>query len=131
MYNGKYIITGLVLFVGLLTMPFWLNMGKAAARPDPKVDTPVIKQLKEKRCIESKEFMRTEHMQMLNDWRTWVVRDGTRGYISTDGTQFNMSLQNTCMGCHSNKSQFCDQCHDYLAVKPYCWTCHIEPKENK
>lgn len=131
MYNAKPIIIGLVIFVGLFTMPFWYNMGKAAPQPDPKLDTPVIQKMKEKKCVEAKEVMRTQHMQILNDWRTNVVRDGVRGYVSTEGNKFNMSLQNTCMECHSNKAQFCDQCHNYLAVAPYCWTCHIEPKENK
>ena len=36
-----------------------------------------------------------------------------------------MSLQNECMRCHSNKKKFCDECHNYMAVKPYCWDCHI------
>jgi hypothetical protein len=34
------------------------------------------------------------------------------------------------MDCHSNKSKFCDQCHNYVDVDPFCWDCHIEPKEN-
>jgi hypothetical protein len=38
-------------------------------------------------------------------------------------------LQNTCLNCHNNKSKFCDQCHNYAEVTPYCWECHIEPKE--
>ena len=38
-----------------------------------------------------------------------------------------MSLTNTCLGCHSNKAQFCDQCHNYLEVTPYCWDCHVDP----
>ena len=40
------------------------------------------------------------------------------------------SLSNTCMACHSNKTQFCDQCHNYLAVTPTCWGCHLD-KEKK
>jgi hypothetical protein len=42
-----------------------------------------------------------------------------------------MSLQNTCMQCHPNKAEFCDRCHNYASVKPYCWDCHVEPKEKK
>ena len=34
----------------------------------------------------------------------------------------------SCMSCHANKDKFCDRCHDYLAVKPYCWDCHVEPQ---
>jgi hypothetical protein len=66
---------------------------------------------------------------MLNNWRDEVVREGNRLYVAADGKEYNMSLQNTCMNCHSNKSKFCDECHNYVAVKPYCWDCHIAPKE--
>jgi len=131
MYDGKYIITGLVIFVAIFAMPFWYNVGTASVPPDPKLDTPVIQQLAEKKCVESKDYMKREHMQMLDDWRDWVVRDGTRWYTNSEGKKFDMSLQNTCMNCHSSKVRFCDQCHNYLAVNPYCWTCHIEPKENE
>ena len=30
--------------------------------------------------------------------------------------------------CHANKAEFCDRCHNYAAVKPYCWDCHIDTK---
>jgi hypothetical protein len=48
----------------------------------------------------------------------------------TDGRQFNMSLSNTCLGCHeAGKKEFCDKCHGYLAVQPSCWDCHFDPTE--
>lgn len=131
MYDGGKIITGLVVFVGLVTFPLWNNLGKAAHKPDPKIDTPAIQQLAEKKCIEPKEFMRGEHMKVLNDWRDSVVRDGNRVYVSDGGKTFQISLQNGCMNCHSNKKQFCDECHNYADVTPYCWSCHIEPKEKE
>lgn len=131
-YNQKYIITGLVIFLGLVTFPFWYAMGKAAPAPKPSLDTPVIQKMEVKQCVEATPYMRTSHMQLLNDWRTEVVRNGQRRYISDQGNKpFNMSLQNSCMECHSSKVQFCDKCHNYAGVAPYCWTCHIEPKENK
>jgi hypothetical protein len=41
-----------------------------------------------------------------------------------------MSLTNTCITqCHSNKAKFCDRCHDYMNVQPWCWDCHNFPKE--
>ncbi|NSW85259.1 MAG: sulfate reduction electron transfer complex DsrMKJOP subunit DsrJ [Syntrophobacteraceae bacterium] len=134
-YNAKPILIGLAIFIGLATFPLWFNMGKAAPPPDPKLDTPVIQRMAVKQCIMPKDQMRTEHMQLLNDWRTEVVRNNNRIYTASDGKQYNMSLQNECMNCHSNKSQFCDQCHIYAGLQadatPYCWTCHIAPKENK
>jgi len=132
MYDGWKIIIGLIIFVGIATFPFVYDIGKASVPPpEPKLDTPEIEKMAVKKCIESKSFMRAEHMVMLNNWRDWVVRDGDRIYTASDGQQYSMSLQNTCMKCHSNKSKFCDECHNYMAVKPYCWDCHIAPKEEK
>ncbi|MCL5237468.1 MAG: sulfate reduction electron transfer complex DsrMKJOP subunit DsrJ [Nitrospirae bacterium] len=133
MYNAGKILIGLIIFFGLATFPFFYNMGKAIAKPEPKVDTPEIMKLakQDRKCVESKEFMRAEHMQLLNEWRDSVVRSNTRVYVNAEGKKFDMSLQNTCMRCHSNKKKFCDECHNYMAVKPYCWDCHIAPKEKE
>ncbi|MEW6663292.1 MAG: sulfate reduction electron transfer complex DsrMKJOP subunit DsrJ [Bacillota bacterium] len=131
MYNARGIITGLVIFVALVTFPFWFSLGKAASAPEPSLDTPAIRQLQEKVCVEGTEFMRTQHMELLKDWRNSVVRDGNRIYVAKNGKQYKMSLQNTCMDCHSNKAEFCDSCHNYANVKPDCWTCHVDPKEGK
>lgn len=131
MYNGGKIIAGLVVFLAIFLFPFYYNFGKANAKPEPKLNTPVIQQLTEKKCVESRDFMRKEHMQLLNDWRDSVVRDGNRIYVNAEGKKFTMSLQNTCLNCHSNKKEFCDSCHNYMAVKPYCFSCHIQPKEDK
>jgi hypothetical protein len=136
LYDGGKIFIGLVIFVAFAAFPFYYNVGKVNAKPEPKTDTPAIqeweKQHGKKQCVESKEFMRTEHMQLLNNWRDSVVRDGNRGYMSdTHTVRFNMSLQNECMKCHANKKKFCDECHNYMAVKPYCWDCHIAPKEEE
>ncbi len=129
-YNGGKILLGLIIFVALFASPFYLNMGKATAKLELKIDTPEIQKLADKKCVEPKEFMRAEHMQLLNDWRDEVVRNGNRLYTSrSNGKQYAISLQNTCMKCHSNKKEFCDKCHNYMAVKPYCWGCHIAPKE--
>ena len=132
MYDGWKIILGIIIFAAIATFPFIYDVGKASIPPpEPNIDTPEIQKMAVKKCIESKPFMQEEHMVMLNNWRDWVVRDGNRIYTASDGQQYPMSLQNTCMRCHSNKSKFCDECHNYMAVKPYCWDCHIAPKEEK
>ena len=123
MYNGFAIVAGLVIFFGMLTAPFALGtMTKQYKQPELKL--PVG----EKECIESKEFMRTEHMQLLNEWRDWALRDGKRTYINHKGKEFTISLQNTCLKCHNNKAEFCDKCHNDAGVSPYCWDCHIQPE---
>ncbi len=127
MYDGGKIIFGLIIGVFLVAFPVWYNLGTAAPKPDIKM--PV----KEKQCVESKDYMRNKHMQVLDLWRDSVVRTAKRVYVTPDGRTYNMSLQNTCMSpdCHAKKSEFCDQCHNFTDVRPYCWDCHIPPKEKK
>ena len=125
MYNGGKIIAGLVIFLGLVAYPFYSNMSKSISMAMPSIDTPVISQLEKTECVKPKEVMRTDHMKILDDWRDEVVRNGERGIISVGGRVFEKSLQNGCMMCHSNKKQFCGECHGYAGVKPYCWDCHF------
>ncbi|MBW2099807.1 MAG: sulfate reduction electron transfer complex DsrMKJOP subunit DsrJ [Deltaproteobacteria bacterium] len=126
MNDKKKIIAGLIIFFAIITSPFWYNKGSASSVPEP-VLTPKAKAAKE--CVMPKSYMKAEHMQLLNEWRDSVVRDANRVFVNPDGKKFDMSLSNTCMDCHSNKTEFCDKCHNYASVNPYCWDCHIEPKE--
>ncbi|MEW6367505.1 MAG: sulfate reduction electron transfer complex DsrMKJOP subunit DsrJ [Acidobacteriota bacterium] len=127
MYDAGKIVPGLVIFLALVTLPFWYNaaMGKTAYKPEPKLPTT------EKQCIESREVMIDTHMDMIYQWRDKVVREGQRDHTASDGKVYKMSLTGTCMKCHTSKVQFCDQCHNYMDVKPYCWDCHNAPKENQ
>lgn len=124
--TGK-IMAGLIIFLGLITLPIWYHAvsGNVSKPPDLEIIT------KEKQCVAPAEYMKVFHMDMLNQWRDEVVRKENRVYKAVNGKQFIMSLSNTCLDCHSNKDKFCDRCHDYLGVKPYCFDCHIEPKEVK
>ncbi len=139
LYDGGKIFIGLAVFLAFATLPFTSHivMGQGPKAPEPKTDTPAIQEWAsqhggKKECVESKDYMRREHMQLLNNWRDSVVREMYRKYISTSNHDtFDMSLQNGCMRCHSNKKKFCDECHNYMAVKPYCWDCHIAPKEKE
>ena len=128
MYDGGKIIIGLIIGILLLLFPFFYNAGKAAKAPEREL-TAMAKEAGA--CIEPRDHMATQHMKILDEWRHEVVRDAERTYTSSDGKMYDKSLQNTCMECHSNKSKFCDSCHNYVGVKPYCWDCHVEPKENK
>jgi hypothetical protein len=129
LHNRGTIIAGIVVFLIVATFPFWYGKGKAVLPPDLKLDTPVIQQLKEKRCVEPAPYMRANHMKLLVVWRDDVVREGKRTYKATDGRNHPISLTGTCLTCHSNKKQFCDRCHDYSGAKPACWSCHIIPEE--
>ena len=128
MYDGWKIIVGLIIGVVLLAYPFWPDTEKWAAKiPEPEL---TAKAQEAKVCVEPKSYIRTQHMKLLDQWRDSVVRNGIRQYESSTGVVYDISLQTTCMECHSNKSKFCDQCHTYAAVAPFCWECHIQPEEN-
>ena len=128
MNDKKWIITGLVIFILIFTFPLWYNHLKEAPAPEPKLSD---KAKAAKECIAPKDAMKVEHMQILDVWRDAVVRGGERIYVGSTGKEFNMSLTNTCLDCHSEKAEFCDKCHNYASVSPYCWDCHIDPKEKK
>ncbi len=123
MKDKKIIITGVVIFIVIVTFPFWYNRGKAAPAPELQLTD---KAKAAKVCVRSTEYMKAEHMQLLDVWREAVVRTGERIYVNPDGKEYNMSLSNTCLDCHANKTEFCDRCHNYASVRPYCWDCHID-----
>ena len=127
MYDGGKIITGLIIFFILLLFPVWYQVGRAEKVPEPQL-TEVAKEAG--KCIEPTPYMTTQHMKVLDNWRNEVVRDADRYYVSSEGKTYYKSLQVTCLECHSNKTEFCDQCHNYMGVSPYCWDCHIAPEEN-
>ena len=128
MYDGGKIIAGLIIGIGLFLFPFYYNAGKAAKAPDPEL-TPKAKEAKV--CVMDKAYMTANHFSLLDEWRHTAVRDADRYFTAENGTVYYKSLQVTCMDCHSNKSKFCDQCHNYMGIAPYCWECHIEPEEKK
>jgi hypothetical protein len=127
-YNKFMIFIGLASFVILATSPLWLNAGRVVPPPEPKLDTPAIQQLaaKDKHCVLPTNEMRAYHMQLLISWRDQVVRTGNRIWVSPSGQKYEPSLSNTCLGCHSNKKDFCDKCHNYASVAPNCWGCHLD-----
>jgi hypothetical protein len=110
--------------VGVALAPVWQRAAAARApRAAVKIDKPGT------RCLASKDVMRTAHMQILDDWRDGVVRDGIRVERAADGSAVTRSLGGTCLECHGGKKNFCDSCHQDLAVRPVCWECHADPRE--
>jgi len=131
MSDAKKVFIGLIIFLVLLTFPFWYGKGRAVPSLQLKIDTPEIARLAEKKCLEPTAYMRASHMELIDSWREAVVREGQRYYVTSSGKNVTMSLSQSCLGCHSNKEQFCDTCHNYAGVKPNCWSCHNVPKEAK
>ena len=130
--SKNMIMTGLIVFILAVLTPFWFNMVTTTeAAPKPELVGPAKDA---KKCVLDKYDMRANHMSLLDEWRDSVVRDADRKYEAGNGRKFNMSLSTgeaSCLGCHEDKAKFCDKCHDYSSVRPYCWDCHTDPKEIK
>ena len=125
MYDGNKIIPGLVIFLALVSFPLWYNTvsGKAGYAPKPEIPKD------QKECVEPKAFIRINHKTLLEDWRNAVVREGQINYVASNQKKYLMSLNRTCMKCHTDKTKFCDECHNYAGVTNKCWDCHLYPKQ--
>ena len=123
MYDRGKIVTGMIVFGAILAFPFFYNAasGKGSFRPNPVLPAG------QKNCIESKEYMKTQHTDMLNTWRDAVVRSGQVNFQASNGQQHVISLTQTCMNCHADKVKFCDECHNYVGASLDCFNCHVDP----
>jgi cytochrome c peroxidase len=131
MYDKGKIITVLLIGILFILLPFWFNIGKTHKLPEPELTE---KAKLAKKCILPKKEIRSMHQALLVEWRDSAVREGQRLYYSKyNDKSIEISLENTCMDCHSNKKDFGDECHNYAGVtggsSPTCWNCHNEPKE--
>jgi len=127
---------GLVVAIVVLTLPFWYALGqRVMGQSDPAPSVP--KPTNSEHCIEND--MRARHMEVIDEWRNEVVREGTtERYESKDypGESFERSLTKTClMQCHATaetgegatvQERFCNECHAYANVRPNCWDCHLK-----
>ena len=123
MRDRGFIIAGLLVFLALITFSVWYDLAAGTSSKPPELKLPT----NEKDCVAPLETMRTSHMEILMTWRQEVVRQGLRTYKAYDGKTYTMGLTKTCLKCH-DKEEFCDRCHTYAGVTPYCWECHVDPK---
>jgi hypothetical protein len=90
------------------------------------VPKPVIQKAKGDKCVEDTDYMRRNHMKVLNHHRDRTVHEGIRTK--------QHSLKN-CINCHATsdasgretvlgKDHFCQSCHSYAAVTIDCFECH-------
>ncbi len=124
MFNARIVLPGLVIFLGLISFPLWQNLTSAEATRTPQPQSPA----EARQCVEPTQYMREKHMDLLLEWRESAIRKGNRTYVASDGQQYEISLSGTCLSCHTDQTEFCDQCHSYVGVKPDCWDCHNQPK---
>jgi len=142
---------GIVVFLGFFTFPIWYNLAVA----DPlESDLPVRPDTQNCILTQSEKLI---HMQILDQWRDEVVRDGQRFRPDVHGALENRSFTKTCLssGCHQHYEDVprpdgstvpaCWRCHRYAGVEGgtynaqtnqvegelfrevYCWDCHVNP----
>ena len=89
-----------------------------------RVPKPILEAGQGEKCVESTEFMRRNHMELLKHQRDETMHKGIRTR--------NYSLKG-CIDCHAsrknnsvvgNDQNFCQSCHSYAAVKLDCFECH-------
>ena len=123
MNDRRAVFLGLLMLLAVVTYPFWYTLAVGVAGPRPELELPSG----QSECVEGTQYMTAHHMELLNSWRDAVVREGRMSYTSeTYGKTFDMSLTRTCLKCHGERETFCDKCHGYADVTPYCWSCHVE-----
>ena len=120
MYHKPYVILGIIGFLALLAMPYWVNAGSIKYE-DIKEE---LAQPKGVHCIKDVKWMSSYHMELLNEWRELAVRDGVRKYHTENGV-FNVTLTE-CWKCHDYEN-YCKKCHEFMEVRPVCWDCHYNP----
>lgn len=120
-YNKKNVFSAILILLAVAALPFLYNYAAGSKSALPVLEKPASSQ----QCVYAARKMRKEHMRLLVQWRDNVVRNGDRSTVKIDGRAYKKSLTETCLSCHQNKKNFCDRCHDYSAVKPACWNCHI------
>jgi len=127
MRDRSLIYAGLLVFLGLITLPFTYNLARGKTSQAPELELPE----NEKQCVAPLDYMKSSHMQLLLEWREDMVRRDIHAYTAFDGRTYNVALTGTCLQqCHTDKADFCDRCHTYVGVQgPYCMDCHIDPAQ--
>ncbi len=122
MRDRLLIFCGLFVFIAVATFPMWRSVAAKTSTREPELQLPK----NQTTCVAPVSYMRAAHMKFLIGWREGAVREHQSRYTAYDGRSYKVSLTNTCLGqCHGSKKEFCDRCHNYMAVSaPYCWDCH-------
>ena len=114
--------SGIYLLVGLFLGFFFLGSVQAAAAVEGSAKADKLEQ-----CVRPTDFMKRNHFEMIKHQRDLTVHQGVR--------ETKDSLAQ-CVDCHARRDaagkavpvnaqgQFCEGCHDYVAVNIDCFSCH-------
>ena len=94
MYNKGLIVSGLVIFVLLVTFPIWFNGLDAGPLPKPELPPNGTKE-----CVAPAAEMRDSHMQLLNVWRDEVIRTSSREMVEVGSKKYVKSSKSNSRIC--------------------------------
>ena len=124
---------GLVYVASLAVVAYAANDERADVVDSGRVPVPVIPVGRGDKCVEDTDFMRRNHMSMLDHQRDKTMHEGIRS------KQYSLK---ECITCHavagpdavpvtvSSPQHFCRSCHDYAAVSIDCFQCHASRPES-
>ena len=86
---------------------------------------PVItKAAKGEQCVEPTDFIRRNHMKLLDHHRDQAVIQGVRTKKHSLKECINCHASENTGSVAASKDDFCVSCHSYAAVKIDCFDCH-------
>jgi hypothetical protein len=93
---------------------------KASGAPKPVIQ----KAVKGEQCVEDTDYMRRNHMVVLDQHRDKAVIEGVRTKKHSLKECINCHASETTGSVAAAKDDFCVSCHSYAAVKIDCFDCH-------
>jgi len=127
------IAAGLVYVASLAVVAYAANDEGTVTNDSGRVPIPDIPMCQGEKCVEDTDFMRRNHMSLLDHQRDETMHEGIRSK--------QHSLKE-CISCHavagpdampvtvSSPQHFCRSCHDYAAVSIDCFQCHASRPES-
>jgi len=113
--KNKSAITAVILLL-IVFVPIGYYLARDVFPQDAEVFLEMPDQYDE--CVEDTEYMRFRHMELLLEMREKAVREGIRGEHTLSD----------CRDCHTNRSRFCNQCHNIVNLNLDCFGCHNYPE---
>lgn len=89
----------------------------------------ITKAVKGEQCVEDTDYMRRNHMKVLDGHRDKTVIEGVRTKKHSLKECINCHASETTGSVAATKDDFCVSCHSYAAVKIDCFECHSTKPE--
>lgn len=111
----KRAIIATLVFLVVITLPFIMNaasgrIANAELKPDLENEAEMAKRDGATQCVDTKDYMRINHQQLLKEERVKYVRQ------ADPNPKHSIKA---CFTCHDYKN-FCQKCHNYNGAQPSC-----------